>query len=156
MISWHTEQYSSGTNSRKSLHVTNVVLSNSLSGKELWSRCIPGFFVRGIFESQLARLVLLHPQWISLQPHPRSWWGYQVWCALCCQYWETCATLWSVPWEWCELDQASTPCVLLETWCTHRTVGGCDVLGLFFTLYWRTETCTACRLASRTNQTQRR
>lgn len=117
---------------------------------------IPGFFVRGIFESQLARLVLLHSQWVSLQPHPRSWWGYQVWCALCCQYWETCAALWSFPWEWCELDKASTPCVLLETWCTYWTVRGCDVLGLFLSIYWCTETCTPCRFASRAYQTQRR
>ncbi len=44
MISWHTEQYSSGTNSRKSLHVTNVLLSNSLSGKEVMIPVYTGIF----------------------------------------------------------------------------------------------------------------
>jgi hypothetical protein len=34
MVSWHTEQYRSGANSRKLLHVTDVVLSNKLGEKE--------------------------------------------------------------------------------------------------------------------------
>jgi hypothetical protein len=34
MVPWHTEQYRSGANSRKLLHVTDAVLSNKLSGKE--------------------------------------------------------------------------------------------------------------------------